>query len=59
MVSFEIISVVIFLAVIALLAYRDKKKIELKYILLIRRTQKGKEWIYNFGKKYEGFEKFF
>ncbi len=53
MVSFEIISVVAFLVILGFVVYRDRKKIEFKYILLMRRTQKGKEWVYSFGKKHE------
>jgi len=52
MINLETVSVVIFFAIIAILAYRDRKNIEFKYGLITRRTKKGKKWIYQFAEKH-------
>jgi len=52
MINLEITSIVIFFAIIAILAYRDRKHIEFKYGLLTRRTKKGKKLIYQFAEKH-------
>jgi len=52
MITLEIISIVVFFAIIAILAYRDRKHIEFKYGLITRRTKKGKKLIYQFAEKH-------
>ncbi len=52
MVSLEIISIVIFLALIGIFIYRDRKNIEFKYVLLIKRSQSGKKWIHSFADRH-------
>jgi len=52
MITLEIASVLIFFAIIAILAYRDRKNIEFKYGLMTRRTKRGKKWIYQFAEKH-------
>ncbi len=52
MINLETISIVIFFAVLALLAYRDRKNVEFKYGLLTRRTKKGKRLIYQLAGKH-------
>ena len=51
--NIEIISVLAFLALIIILIYRDRKNIEFKQGLIIKRSKKGKEVIYRLAKKYE------
>ena len=46
------LSVLVFFGVMAILVYLDRKNIEFKYGLVIRRTKKGKKMIYKFGKKH-------
>jgi membrane-associated protease RseP (regulator of RpoE activity) len=41
-----------FFVVVAILVYFDRKNVEFKYGLLIRKTRKGKKLIYRLGKKY-------
>jgi len=48
----ETSSVLIFLGIIAILVYLDRKNIEFNYGLMIRRTKRGKKAIYEFGKKH-------
>jgi len=52
MINLEIASVVVFFAIIAILAYRDRKNIEFKYGLMTRRTKKGKKLIYQFAERH-------
>ncbi len=52
MINLEIISIVVFFAIIAILAYRDRKNIEFKYGLMTRRTKRGKRLIYQFAEKH-------
>jgi len=52
MINLEIASVIVFFAILAILAYRDRKNIEFKYGLMTRRTKKGKKLIYKFAKKH-------
>jgi len=52
MINLEIASIVVFFAIIAILAYRDRKNIEFKYGLMTRRTKKGKKLIYQFAEKH-------
>ncbi|MEM5777356.1 MAG: site-2 protease family protein [Candidatus Aenigmatarchaeota archaeon] len=51
--NFEIISVLIFVSILAIIIYRDRKNIEFKSGLLIRRSTKGKKLLYSFASKYE------
>jgi membrane-associated protease RseP (regulator of RpoE activity) len=48
----EIPSILIFLGILAILIYRDRKNIEFNFGLFIRRTKKGKNAIYKFGDKH-------
>jgi len=48
----EIPSILVFLGILAILIYRDKKNIEFNYGLFIRRTKNGKNAIYKFGDKH-------
>jgi membrane-associated protease RseP (regulator of RpoE activity) len=48
----EIPSILIFLGILAVLIYRDKKNIEFNFGLFVRRTKKGKKAIYKFGDKH-------
>ena len=50
--NLETSSVLIFLGIIAILVYLDRKNIEFNYGLMIRRTKRGKKAIYEFGKKH-------
>ena len=52
MITLEIASIIAFFAILAILAYRDRKNIEFKYGLMTRRTKKGKRLIYQFAKKH-------
>lgn len=52
MISVEIVSVILFFAILAVLAYYDRKHIEFKYGLITRRTKKGKKFIYSFSGKH-------
>ncbi len=51
--NFEIVSVIGFLIFLALIIYRDRKNIEIKSLLFIKRSQSGKKFIYDFSKKHE------
>lgn len=51
--NLEIISVVLFLFILAILIYKDRKNIEFKAGLIIRRSYAGKRFIYEFSRKYE------
>jgi membrane-associated protease RseP (regulator of RpoE activity) len=51
--NLEIASVLIFLVIVTILVYFDRKNIEFKYGLLIRKTKRGKKLIYRLGKKYK------
>ena len=53
--NFESFSILLFLGAIGVLAFIDRKNIEMKYVILIRRTQKGKETIKRLAKKHEKF----
>jgi len=48
----EIVSILIFLGILSILIYRDRKNIEFNFGLFIRRTKKGKKVIYKFGDKH-------
>jgi len=51
--NFELISVLLFLGVLAILIYRDRKNIEFKSGIIMRRSNAGKDFIYKFSEKYE------
>ncbi len=51
--NFEIVSVVGFLVFLAVMIYRDRKNIEIKSVLFIKRSQSGKKFIYDFSEKHE------
>ena len=53
--DFESVSTIAFLAFLVILAIRDRKNIEFKYGVLIRRMQRGKEWIYEVGDNHKKF----
>jgi membrane-associated protease RseP (regulator of RpoE activity) len=48
----ETISVAIFLGIVALIIFMDRKNIEFKYGLITRRTKKGRKLIYDFSDKH-------
>ena len=50
--NLEILSVLAFFGVMVILVYWDRKNIEFKYGLVIRRTKKGKKMIHRFGDKH-------
>lgn len=51
--NIEIITVLIFLGVLSIIIYKDRKNFEFKSGLILRRSTKGKEFIYKFSEKYE------
>lgn len=51
--NFEIVSILIFLAIIGILIYRDRKKIQFNKGLFIRRSNTGRKFIYSFAKRHE------
>ncbi|MEM5799659.1 MAG: site-2 protease family protein [Candidatus Aenigmatarchaeota archaeon] len=51
--NYELISVLVFLIILAITIYRDKKNIEFKSGLIIRRSTRGKKLLYSFAAKYE------
>ena len=55
----ESLSTIVFLVALVILIIRDRKNIEFKYGIIIRRMQKGKQWIYYYGDKYKKFFKYF
>lgn len=59
MLDWESISTIIFLLVLGILVLIDRKNIEFKYGVFIRRIKKGKEWIYAVGDKYKPFFGYF
>jgi len=59
MLSLENISTIIFLVVLGILVWIDRKNIEFKYGVFYRRMKKGKEWIYLIGNKYKTFFGYF
>ena len=50
--DFEFLSVIVFFGIIGILIFKDRKNIEFKPLLIIRRTEKGKDKIKNFAKRY-------
>jgi membrane-associated protease RseP (regulator of RpoE activity) len=59
MLDWENISTIIFLVVLGILVWVDRKNIEFKYGVFIRRIKKGKEWITKVGDKYKTFFGYF
>ena len=57
--DFENWSSIVFLIVLAILIVRDRKNIEFKYGVFIRRMKKGREWITRFGDKHKKFFSYF
>jgi len=57
--DFESLSTIAFLIILALLVIRDRKNIEFKYGVIIRRMQSGKQWIYEVGDSHKRFFSFF
>lgn len=55
----EVISILIFMCSMLVLAFLDRKHIEFKYGIIIRKTKKGKRLIAKLGKKHESFLKNF
>src|SRR3989344_5714992 len=45
----------LFFLILGVLIYKDRKNIKFSYGVLMRRTKKGKEWIYKFGDKHKHF----
>lgn len=52
MIDLETISVIVFLVVVVALAIWDRKNIEFNYGVLMRKTKKGKKWLYDVAKKH-------
>jgi len=57
--DFESLSTIGFIILLVILAIHDRKNIKFKYGVLIRRMQKGKEWIYAVGDKHKTLFSFF
>jgi membrane-associated protease RseP (regulator of RpoE activity) len=51
--NYELISVLIFAIFLSIIIYRDRKNIEFKSGLIIRRSTKGKKLLYDFAARYE------
>ncbi|MCX6821843.1 MAG: site-2 protease family protein, partial [Candidatus Aenigmarchaeota archaeon] len=49
----ETLSVIVFFGILAIIVYLDRKNIEFKSGLMMRRTKKGKKFIYNFAEKHK------
>lgn len=58
MINFEIISLLIFVLGVGGLLYRDRKNLELYYVIVIKKWDKGLELIDSFVKKHPGFTVF-
>jgi len=52
-----LVSVLVFIAVLAVIFYRDRKNVKRQSVLLIRRTQKGKKGIIALGRRFPRFWK--
>jgi membrane-associated protease RseP (regulator of RpoE activity) len=59
MIDWESISTIIFLIVLGILVWIDRKNIDFKYGIFMRKIKKGKEWIYTVGNKYKTFFGYF
>lgn len=59
MIDLYLISVIAFVAILGILIYRDRKNIEFKYIVIMRKTQSGKKLIDDFAKLSPMFWKVF
>ncbi|MEM5803773.1 MAG: site-2 protease family protein [Candidatus Aenigmatarchaeota archaeon] len=51
--NYELISVLVFGIILAIIIYKDRKNIEFKTGLIIRRSTKGKKLLYSFAAKHE------
>lgn len=51
--NYELISVLVFALILSIIIYRDRKNIEFKSGLIIRRSTKGKKWLYEFSARHE------
>ena len=56
-ISFDLAAFAVFILIIAFLVYRDRKKVKLEGIVLIRRTKKGRKLIDRIAKRNPGFWK--
>ena len=56
-ISFDLAAFVIFILIVAFLVYRDRKKVKLQGIVLIRRTKKGRTFIDRIAKRNPEFWK--
>jgi membrane-associated protease RseP (regulator of RpoE activity) len=52
-IDFEILSVILFFCIVALLLIKDRKNVEFKWGIIIRKWKRGKEIIDTFAKKHE------
>lgn len=52
MFDLETISAITFIAIVIILAILDRKNIEFKYGAIMRRTKKGKKWLYDTARKH-------
>ncbi len=59
MLDLESWSTIVFIAVLVIIAIIDRKHIEFKYGVLIRKTKRGKKWIYDVGERHRRFLKIF
>ncbi|UCD03049.1 MAG: site-2 protease family protein [Candidatus Aenigmatarchaeota archaeon] len=55
--DFYLISVLVFIAILAVLVYRDRSKFKRESILLLRRTQRGKKFLIKIGTTFPRFWK--
>jgi len=51
--NLEILSIIVFFGVLAIIIFRDRKNIEFKFGLIMRRTNRGKKLIYDFAAKHK------
>ncbi|MFH8086961.1 MAG: site-2 protease family protein [Candidatus Aenigmatarchaeota archaeon] len=51
--NYELISVIFFLILLAIVIYRDRRNIEFKSGLIIRKSTRGRKFIYSFAAKHE------
>ncbi len=56
-IDFNLLSIVIFIIILAAVVYRDRKKFKRESIVLLRRTQRGKEFIIKVGTRFPRFWK--
>ncbi len=51
--NFELVSFIVFIMAVALLLYIDRKKIKVQGVMVIRKTERGKDFIDGVAKKYK------